>query len=121
MEKMDLHRTVTGDRLAGPLESARTLWERTRGLLGREGLGPGAGMIIWECNSVHTFFMKFPIDVVFVDGAMRVVKIAACLNPWRIAWAFRASAAIELGAGASAAAGIVVGDGLEIRPAAPMI
>lgn len=117
MDKVNLHRADGGEKLAGPLESARTLWQRTRGLIGRDALAPGCGMVIWDCNAVHTFFMRFPIDVVFVDSSVRVLKVAGRLAPYRFAGSLRASAAIELCPGAAEAAGIREGDALEIRPA----
>ncbi len=119
MEKVYLHRAQSGARLAGPLESACTLWERTRGLIGRDALGRGCGMVIWGSNAVHTFFMRFPIDVVFVDSSLMVLKVAAGLAPYRFAGSLRASAAIELESGAARLCGIGEGDALELRPAGP--
>ena len=83
---------------------------RMRGLLGRDSLASGAGMLISPAPSVHTFFMRFPIDVVFLDRAWTVVKIAAELPPWRTAWARRAVGVLELPAGAARAAGLRLGD-----------
>ncbi len=70
-------------------------------------------MIIAPSTSVHMFFMKFAIDVVFANADGKVVKVARNLKPWRLAASFGALAAIELAAGA--ASGIRVGDNLEIR------
>jgi uncharacterized membrane protein (UPF0127 family) len=78
---------------------------RMRGLLGRSGLGPGEGMLIKPAPSVMTFFMRFPIDVVFIDKAQSIVKIAHARVPWRTAGARGAVAALELPAGAAAARG----------------
>jgi uncharacterized membrane protein (UPF0127 family) len=89
---------------------------RLRGLLGREGLEPGAGMLLTHDPSVHTFFMRFPIDVVFLDRANTVVKIVHALRPWRIAGALRARAVLELPAGAAAAAGLQPGSRLAASP-----
>jgi hypothetical protein len=86
----------------------RTL-SRMRGLLGRSGLGPGEGMLIKPAPSVMTFFMRFPIDVVFIDKAQTVVKIAHSLVPWRTAGARGAVAALELPAGTAAALGLEPG------------
>ena len=81
-----------------------------RGLLGRSGLEPGAGMLIDAAPSVHMFFMRFPIDVVFLDRERKVVGVRHELRPWRVAGARRAVAALELPAGAAAAAGVEEGD-----------
>lgn len=83
-----------------------------RGLIGRDGLEPGSGMLIDASPSVHMFFMRFPIDVVFLDRDRRVVRVVERLRPWRVAGARRAAAALELPAGAAAAAGVAVGDEL---------
>jgi hypothetical protein len=85
-------------------------WARMRGLLGRDGLDPGGGMLIDASPSVHMFFMRFPLDVVFLDRDRKVVRVVANLRPWRVAGARRAAAALELPAGAAAAAGLEVGD-----------
>jgi uncharacterized membrane protein (UPF0127 family) len=81
-----------------------------RGLLGRSALEPGSGMLIDSAPSVHMFFMRFPIDVVFLDRDWRVVGIRHDLRPWRVAGARRAVAALELPAGAAVATGIEEGD-----------
>jgi uncharacterized membrane protein (UPF0127 family) len=81
-----------------------------RGLLGREKLDPGSGMLLTPEPSVHMFFMRFPIDVVFLDRDWKVVGIRHELRPWRVAGEGRAHASLELPAGAAAAAGITEGD-----------
>jgi len=73
-----------------------------RGLLGRDGLGPGEGMLINPAPSVMTFFMRFPIDVVFIDKTYTIVKIVHSLGPWKTAGARGAAAALELPAGTAA-------------------
>jgi uncharacterized membrane protein (UPF0127 family) len=84
-------------------EVAERMIPRMRGLLGRDGLGPGEGMLLKRAPSIMTFFMRFPIDVVFIDKAQTIVKIAHSLSPWRITSARRAVAALELPAGTAAA------------------
>jgi hypothetical protein len=86
------------------------MWERLRGLLGRERLGADEGLWIANCSAVHTIGMRFPIDVVFLDRRGRVLKISRRLRPWRVAAVLRGDAALELAAGA--AAGIDRGDQL---------
>ena len=81
-----------------------------RGLLGRSGLDPDGGMLIDSTPSVHMFFMRFPIDVVFLDRDWKVVSVRHGLRPWRVAGARGAVAALELPAGAAVASGVQEGD-----------
>ena len=64
---------------------AETPLTRMKGLLGRRELPKDEGIFIRPASSIHMFFMRFPIDAVFLDRADRVVKVAANLRPWRIA------------------------------------
>jgi uncharacterized protein len=89
---------------------AATPFTRMRGLLGRSSLPSGQGILLRPASSVHTFFMRFPIDVVFLDGDLRVVEIAADLRPWRAAGKRGARAVLELPAGECARRGLAVGD-----------
>jgi len=82
------------------LRVARSMSERMRGLLGRSGLPPGEGMLIERCSSIHTFFMKFSLDVIFLDRSFRVMRVVRHLHPWRLAGAWNAARVVELGAGA---------------------
>jgi len=75
----------TGDIFAEHVDVARTLYQRTRGLLGRAELNQGQGLFIPKCSSIHTFFMRFSIDVLFLDKKNAVTKIVPCLVPFRIA------------------------------------
>ena len=101
----------TGARLASALETASTPWQRAKGLLGRNTLPPGCGLVIRPCRAVHTWFMRFPIDVVFIDDDRRIVRIAHRLAPFRTAsGGRRARAVIELPAGCADAAGAIEGD-----------
>jgi uncharacterized protein len=83
-----------------------------RGLLGRSGLGAGEGLLIRPTNSIHTFFMRFAIDVVFIDRAGVVLKVVSALRPWRLAGSRGARCALELRAGEAAMRGIQPGDQL---------
>jgi uncharacterized protein len=97
-------------------EIPESAFGRMRGLLGRSGLEPGTGMLIDAAPSVHMFFMRFPIDVVFLDRDRRVVRVVHTLRPWRVAGARRAVAALELPAGAASDAGIEEGETLVLEP-----
>ena len=93
------------------LVAARPL-RRMRGLLGRADLPAGEGILLRPAGSVHTFFMRFPIDVVFLDREDVVVGIEPRLPPWRTAGRRGAKAVVELRAGECERRGVVVGDRL---------
>lgn len=96
---------------------ARSLRDRMVGLLGTGTLPAGEGLWIEQSPSIHMFFMRYPIDAVFVDRHGTVVRIVEQLRPWRIvAWARGARDCLELPAGAARAAGINVGDELKREP-----
>lgn len=112
-------RNAAGDVVCERCDVPKSSFARARGLLGRSGLEPGNGMLIDAAPSVHMFFMRFPIDVVFLDRDWKVVRVVHGLRPWRVAGARRAVAALELPAGSAAEAGIEEGDVLSLEePAA---
>jgi uncharacterized protein len=96
-------------------EVADTVPTRMRGLLGREGMEPGEGLLIKPTNSVHMFFMRFAIDVVFLDRELAVRKVVERLRPWRMAGCRGARAALELPAGTAGRCGITVGERLSLE------
>ena len=102
--------------VAATVELALTGAARRRGLLGRAGLEPGYAMLIAPCSSIHTWFMRFSIDVIFVTRDGRVVKTRAAIPPWRLAMALGAYAVVELPAGAIERAAVKVGDRLALDP-----
>jgi uncharacterized membrane protein (UPF0127 family) len=87
---------------------------RLKGLLGRDGLEPGEGLLLRPASSVHTWFMRFAIDVVFLDRDLVVLGISDAVEPWRAAGKRGAKAALELPAGEAARRGLAVGDRLEL-------
>ncbi|MBJ7593441.1 MAG: DUF192 domain-containing protein [Candidatus Dormibacteraeota bacterium] len=102
--------TETGTIVAEHVEVANTLWSRFMGLMFRSELPAGHGLAIRPCNSIHMFFMRFALDVVFVDGDGRVVRVLDSIRPWRPSSLVRgAKAAIELPAGTAARSGIAAG------------
>jgi uncharacterized membrane protein (UPF0127 family) len=94
---------------------ARNPYSRMRGLLGRSSLAQGEGLLLQPAGSIHTAFMRFPIDAVFLDGERRVVRIAADVGPWRTAAARRSRAVLELAAGEAARVGIEPGQLLRLE------
>ena len=93
------------------LVAARPL-RRMRGLLGRSDLPEGEGILLRPAGSVHTFFMRFPIDVVFLDKEDRVLGIESTVPPWRTANRRGAKSVVELAAGECERRGLRVGDRL---------
>jgi uncharacterized protein len=99
----------TGRVVVERCERADRMGARMRGLLGRDGLEPGEGLWIARTGSVHTFFMRFPMDAVFLDKGLRVRKVVPAVRPWRFAWCRRAKSVIELAAGEADRTKIVKG------------
>jgi uncharacterized membrane protein (UPF0127 family) len=89
-----------------------------RGLLGRDGLPAGQGLLLSDpTGTIHMFFMRFPIDAVFLTRDLRVVRVVENLRPWRLARARGARRILELGAGEARRLGIVAGDRLQLEAA----
>lgn len=99
-----------GRLVASHVEEARSLWSRFIGLMLRPELAEGHGLLLAPCNQVHMFFMRFPIDVAYLDREGRVKRVYHRLRPWRVTRVvFGAKAAVELPAGSLAAAGVEPG------------
>jgi uncharacterized membrane protein (UPF0127 family) len=85
--------------LATFAEVADSSSTRNKGLLGRAGLSAGEGLWIVPCESVHTFGMKFPIDLVYIDRNRRVRKVRSSVPPWRLSACLTAHSILELPSG----------------------
>lgn len=109
----------TGSVVAHTLELAADSRARNKGLLGRTNLAPATALIIAPCNAIHTFFMRFTIDVVFANRQGMVVGLRPHLKPWRIAILPGAFAAVEMAAGSIEGDGIRIGDRLAIHSDLP--
>jgi uncharacterized membrane protein (UPF0127 family)/CheY-like chemotaxis protein len=105
---------TTGSVVCEEVEIADRARRRMRGLLGRRALPAGDGMLLEPAPSIHTAFMRFAFDAVFMDGTLRVLKTVERLPPWRIASARRARAVLELAEGEIARRGIGLGDHLGV-------
>jgi hypothetical protein len=103
--------------LATRLELADSAAKRNKGLLGRKGLEPGGGLWIIPCESVHTFFMQFAIDLIYIDRDFRIKKVRRAVGPWRLSVCFSAHSILELPAGTIAATQTRNGDIVEFFPA----
>ena len=100
--------TVLGDAV----ELADTSETRRVGLLQHERLEPGSGLWIVPCESVHTFFMKFPIDLVYLDKQRKVRKVRHAVPAWRLSACLTAHSILELPAGTAEKSGTLPGDEL---------
>jgi uncharacterized membrane protein (UPF0127 family) len=113
MKALDL---TSGKALALDLAVADSFFARLKGLLGKRELPQGEGLWIKSCSSVHTFGMRFPIDVAFLDRDLRVVAVAKTLRPNRVSpFCLKAISVLELPAGTLDASVTVVGDRIEIH------
>ena len=103
-----------GRELAARVLKAEDAASRSRGLLGRSSLEASEGLWIVPCPMIHTFFMKFAIDALFLDRGNKVVRVVSDLKPWRLSpWVFSAHSVLELASGA--ARGTAAGDQLDFR------
>jgi uncharacterized membrane protein (UPF0127 family) len=106
-----------GRVVASTVSTAFDSESRRKGLLGRDSLASGAALVIAPTNAIHTWFMRFPIDVAFITRDGRIVKAVHRLPAWRMSMAFRGYAVIELPAGSLASSDTVVGDSLALEAA----
>lgn len=109
MQVVELANARTGETVCAKCELAVRPWSRMRGLLGRDALAADAGMLFSRTGSVHTYRMRFPIDVVFLDDELTVLSVNANLGRGKTAKGRGASWTLELPAGAAMAAGIAPG------------
>lgn len=108
--------SVDGRVVANRVRVARSVVARMVGLLTTPRLEEGAGILLAPCSSVHTVFMRYPIDVVYLDRENTVVRVAANLRPFRLSVGGRgARRALELAAGTAQRAGLRRGVRLEIQ------
>ena len=105
--------TADGTVVCSRCRIAKDPWTRMRGLLGRRRLDDGEGILLRPASSVHTWFMQFPIDVVFLDRELLVLRVVSGLGPWRAAGRRGAAAVLELAAGECTVRGVGVGDRLD--------
>jgi uncharacterized protein len=103
-----------GDVVVERCSIADKPWSRMRGLLGRSSLDSGEGLLLRPCGSVHMAFMRFAIDVVFLDRELSVIDVVPELRPWRMAGRRGAKVALELPAGEAARRGIEPGQRLSL-------
>lgn len=103
--------------LATYMEVADSGAKRNKGLLGRESLFPGEGLWIIPCEAVHTFWMRFPIDLVYLDSKKRIRKLRGEVRPWRLSACISAHSVLELPSGTIRDTRTEPGDTLEFSAA----
>lgn len=115
---MRLRHESSNKILVENLEVAKTFWSRSKGLLGRADLPFDQGLWILRCNSIHTFFMRFPIDLIFLNRKMVVTKTMAHVAPGQLVWpVWQASSVIELREGFLLKFPVGVGEKLHVDTA----
>lgn len=111
-----VHNVTRGRDLATAGRVAANAWSRARGLIGTAPLAEGEGLVIEGCNSIHTHFMGYAIDVAYMDRDGVVVAMDHAIRPWRFGRIYRrARWVVELPAGTLAATGTQIGDRVEVR------
>ena len=104
------------------LEVAVSLWIQTVGLMGRRELLADAGLFIPHCNAIHTAFVRFPIDVIFLDKQMTAIRLVSVLSPWRVVGFVRgADAVVELPAGTLRQKEIAIGQQFTVHDPARIL
>ena len=113
--KFRVQNLTRGTLLGGEVQSAESSAERRTGLLKHTHLAEGAGLWIVPCEAVHTFFMKFPLDLVYLDRRRRVKAVVRGVKPWRFSMCLPAHSVIELPEGTIDRTSTQKGDELEIH------
>ena len=113
---MRVRNTSKNTVLAEQTVMANTSETRRTGLLKHKSLPRGEGLWIAPCEAVHSFWMKFPIDVLYLNKKKKVVKIRSNMVPWRLSACFRAHSVLELPAGMAAETHTAPGDQLKFEP-----
>ena len=107
--------TTRNTPVATKVEKADTSASRSKGLLGRSSLAADEALWIVPCPMIHTFFMQFPIDVLFLDADLKVRRVMEDMRPWRLSpWVLSARSVLELKGGVLKGS-VSVGDRIEMR------
>ena len=114
--RMQIRNLTRGTVVGTSIDVADSGERRRRGLLDHTGLREGEGLWIVPCESVHTFFMKFPIDLIYLNRAGIVVSVRAHVVPWRMSMCLRAHSILELPSGTIMSTRTGPGDQIEVVP-----
>ena len=115
-DRLRVMNATRSTELASNAEVAKSGGKRSKGLLGRKGLMPGEGMWILPCEAIHTFFMQFSIDLVYLDRRNRIKKVVSSVPPWRMSACFSAHSVLELPTGTVQNSQSRPGDLVEFMP-----
>lgn len=114
MKTVRLHNATRGTDVAAHVRVADSFCTRFFGLMGKPGLGEGEGLWLKPCSQVHSCFMRFEFDVLFLDKNGQVLHIEPAMKPWAMSrWVRGGHSVVELATGAAAASQTQVGDQLE--------
>jgi uncharacterized protein len=115
MEIVAVRNTTRNTVLGEHVGIAESSWTRLVGLLGKKGLAPGTGLLIYPSQAIHTVAMRFPIDVVFLDRNWRVTHLRPAMVPYRVTGVhWKARCVLELPSGVIAQSSTAIGDQLSI-------
>jgi uncharacterized protein len=110
--------TMQGVVIVAAVEAATSFGRRLFGLIGRRPIGPHRALYLAPCRAVHTWFMRFPLDLVFLDQDLRVARIVRDVRPWRVVPGGRAArSVVELQSGWLPAKALKPGDAVALTPA----
>jgi len=96
---------------------ADTFFSRLMGFMFKKSIGHEEALIFYNATSIHSFFMKFPIDIVFLDKNKQIIRICRALRPWKVVFCLKSHITIELPADKASQNCLKVGDFLDIEPA----
>lgn len=102
--------------VAQKAREAKSFFKRLKGLMFRKEMGKDEALIFYHASSIHTFFMQFPLDIIFLDRRGRIIKIYPSLKPWRFAFCWTSFLTLELPAHKVSATYTKIGDILELVP-----
>ncbi len=114
VRRVEIRNLTRNTLLASGAEVADRGATRRKGLLGRNGLAEGEGLWIVPCEAVHTFGMRFPIDLIYLSRGRRVKKVRSAVPAWRVSACLSAKSVLELPAGTIARTQTRAGDQLEL-------
>ena len=112
----EITNTRTGQVIAARALMASAPWTRMKGLLGKKSLPADEAIILKPASSIHTLFMRFALDIIYLDREERIVKLVPNLVPYRFSSAKGAHSTIEMASGATNGLDLQVGDQLALRP-----
>lgn len=116
MQTVQIVNISKGIVIASKAQIAASMGQRMKGLLGRKGLAPDEALVLKPCSSIHTLFMRFPIDVLFLDKNVQIIRVIQNMPPYRLSpFVWASHLAIELPAGKISQTNTQIGDRLRIQ------